>query len=494
MKKIVWSLIAVLILFFLTSCGVPDSNFDKGFLEHESYNDESYLEINENPFVDVLKNPSSYFSLDNSTAGYANLRRMINSEVSYINPNAVKIEEMINYFTYDYESPTDDVLNISAGMIDTPWNEETKLVTIGVKAMEVDLTNKKPTNIVLLLDVSGSMSAPNKLPLLQSAFKLFVESLDDNDVISIVTYASGDQVLLNGARGYEKTRIMAVIEDLEAGGSTAGAKGIQTAYEIAKENFIPNGHNRVIIGTDGDFNVGISSTNELKNFISEKRDEEKIYLSVLGFGYGNLKDDKLETLANSGNGTYAYIDSITEAKKVLIEEMGGTLNIVSKDTKTKVTFNPKYVKSYRQIGYENKKLTKEEYEDESTDAGEIGAGHMATAVYEIILNTDDDIESTMDSSWFNVEISFKDPETDESKVIQKFFNDKSKLSNNSEDIYFISAVVEFGLILRDSAYKADADLNSLIARIQDMNSVKNNVYKKEFRELLLKYRNIISEK
>ena len=181
--------------------------------------------------------------------------------------------------------------------------------------MGSDLANKKPTNIVLLLDVSGSMSAPNKLPLLQSAFKLFVESLDDNDVISIVTYASGDQVLLNGARGYEKTRIMAVIEDLEAGGSTAGAKGIQTAYEIAKENFIPNGHNRVIIGTDGDFNVGISSINELKNFISEKRDEEKIYLSVLGFGYGNLKDDKLETLANSGNGTYAYIDSITKQRK-----------------------------------------------------------------------------------------------------------------------------------------------------------------------------------
>src|SRR5690554_4469323 len=425
MKKIVWSLIAILVLFFLTSCGVPDSNFDKGFLEPESYNDESYLEINENPFVDVLKNPSSYFSLDNSTAGYANLRRMINSEVSYINPNAVKIEEMINYFTYDYESPTDDVLNISAGMIDTPWNEETKLVTIGVKAMEVDLTNKKPTNIVLLLDVSGSMSAPNKLPLLQSAFKLFVESLDDNDVISIVTYASGDQVLLNGARGYEKTRIMAVIEDLEAGGSTAGSKGIQTAYELAKANFIPNGHNRVIIGTDGDFNVGISTNEGLKNFISQKRDEEKIYLSVLGFGYGNLKDNNLEVLATSGNGTYAYIDSITEARKVLVDEIGGTLNIVSKDTKVKVTFDPSFIKEYRLIGYENQMLSEEEYNNNKTDAGEIGAGHTTTAIYELVLNTEDEVEKTLDEGWVNVEISYKDPETEEDLKINKSIDDKS---------------------------------------------------------------------
>src|SRR5690606_194249 len=313
-------------------------------------------------------------------------RRKINNGVTNIPQGAVKIEEMVNYFSYDYEAPTDAALKVSAGMVDAPWNTNNKLVTIGVKAKEIDLTNKKPSNIVLLLDVSGSMVHETKLPLLQSAFKLFVESLDDNDVISIVTYASRDEVLLNGASGFEKTKIMAVIEDLEAGGSTAGAKGIQTAYEIAKENFIPNGHNRIIIGTDGDFNVGISSFSQLKSFISEKRDEEKIYLSVLGFGYGNLKDDNLETLANSGNGTYAYIDTITEARKVLVEEMGGTLNIVSKDTKTQVTFNPKYIKEYRLIGYENKMLSKQEYEDDKTDAGEIGAGHTTTAVYEVVLN------------------------------------------------------------------------------------------------------------
>lgn len=496
MKKFIYSLLVLSLLFVFTSCSSPDNSFlrspGNSYFEDDTDN-ESYLEIKENKFVSVLDKPRSYFSLDTSTAGYANIRRKINNGVTNIPQGAVKIEEMVNYFSYDYEAPTDAALKVSAGMIDAPWNTNNKLVTIGVKAKEIDLTNKKPSNIVLLLDVSGSMVHETKLPLLQSAFKLFVETLDENDVISIVTYASRDEVLLNGASGFEKTKIMAVIEDLEAGGSTAGAKGIQTAYEIAKENFIPNGHNRIIIGTDGDFNVGISSFSQLKSFISEKRDEEKIYLSVLGFGYGNLKDDNLETLANSGNGTYAYIDTITEARKVLVEEMGGTLNIVSKDTKTQVTFNPKYIKEYRLIGYENKMLSKQEYEDDKTDAGEIGAGHTTTAVYEVVLNGDLDQDSTMDSNWFNVEISYKDPETEESKKIEEYFTDKSVLSKSSEDIKFISAVVEFGLILRNSEYKGSANLDNIISRIQDMNCVKDDVYKKEFKDILFKYRQLISE-
>ena len=283
---------------------------------------------------------------------------------------------------------------------------------------------------------------------------------------------------------------MNIIDDLSAQGSTAGAKGIQTAYNIAKQNFIPNGHNRVILATDGDFNVGIFSIEGLKAFIQEKRDKEKIYLSVLGFGYGNLKDDKLETLATNGNGTYAYIDSITEARKVLVEEIGGTLNIIAKDVKTKVTFNPRYIKSYRQIGYENNKLTEEEYNNIKTDAAEIGAGCTATAVYEVILNEDDSVESTLGNDWFNVEISYKEPETDEPNKISKGFDNTSILSKNGEDIIFIGAVVEFGLILRDSKYKKDANINNIVARIQDLRCVQEDPYKKEFKELLLKYRSI----
>lgn len=486
MKKYFVSIVLILVLFFMTSCNSGRDYFNEDYYPFDE-NTESYLDITENPFVAVSEKPSSFFSLDTSTAGYANIRRMINTGVT-IPENAVKIEQMINYFSYDYEAPTNDIFNISAQIIDTPWNDETKLVTIGVKAVEIDLTNKKPSNIVLLLDVSGSMADPNKLPLLQSAFKMFVETLDDNDIISVVTYASGDRVLLEGVRGYEKAKIMAAIEDLQAFGSTAGSKGLKTAYSIAKKYFIPNGNNRVIIGTDGDFNVGISSVEDLKAFISEKRDEEKIYLSVLGFGYGNLKDNKLETLATSGNGTYAYIDSVMEAKKVLIEEMGGTLNIVSKDTKTKVTFNPKYVESYRLIGYENKKLTEDEYNNIKTDAGEIGAGHRATAVYEVKLNTNEDIESTIGTDWFNVEISFKDPETNEAKVIKKGFDNLATLSKNSEDIIFISAIVEFGLILRDSKYKENANIDNVINRVKDLNCIKEDDYKNEFHKLLIEYR------
>lgn len=498
MKKLIYPVLIFLGFLILIGCDAdgmkdrgpnyaPTDDFDSG---------DVYKELSENPFYKVLEKPNSYFSLDNSTAGYANLRRMINNEVVSIPKNAVKIEEMVNYFSYEYDAPVEDALSISGSISNAPWNPNNKLLTIGVKARELDLTNKKPSNIVLLLDVSGSMHQPNKLPLLQSAFKLFVETLDENDTISIVTYASGDRVLLNGAKGFEKPKIMAVIEDLQAGGSTAGAKGINTAYEIAKNNFIPDGHNRVIIGTDGDFNVGISSMNALKDFISEKRDEEKIYLSVLGFGYGNLKDNNLETLANSGNGTYAYIDSITEAKKVLVEEMGGNLNIVSKDTKTQVTFNPIYIKEYRLIGYENQMLTEDEYKDERTDAGEIGAGHTTTAVYEIVLNDDENIESTLGNDWLEVEISYKDPDTEleESKKISKLINNTSVLSKSSEDQIFISSVVEFGLILRDSEYKADANLDKLIERIQDLNSVKNDAYKQEFLDLLFKYRSYMSER
>lgn len=488
MKKILYPILTLIFVLVLSGCSMAkDMSYDDSLGPNLNETGDSYLEIRENPFIESSKNANSYFSMDTSTASYANLRRMINNKVTAIPKNSVKIEEMINYFSYDLEAPTTDVLKISAQITATPWNGQNKLLTIGVKAKEIDMTNKKPSNIVLLLDTSGSMMAENKLPLLQSAFKLFVENLDANDTISIVTYANSDKVLLSGAKGFEKNKIMAVIEDMQAGGTTAGSKGIQTAYEIAKANFIPNGHNRVIIGTDGDFNVGISTTEGLQEFISKKRDEEKIYLSVLGFGYGNLQDDNLETLAASGNGTYAYIDSITEARKVLVDEIGGTLNIVSKDTKVKVEFNPRYVKEYRLIGYENQMLTEEQYNNQKTDAGEIGSGHTTTAIYEIVLNTDDTVEDTI-GAWLAVDISFKDPDTDNERIISAGFDDKTVLSKDNEDVLFISAVAEFGLLLRDSQYKASANIDRIISRIQDLDCVENDALKKEFLELVKAYK------
>lgn len=489
MKKYYYFVFSLLLLFVLTSCGAYR---EKDYLDGpngqwDNPNDEdSYLEIIENSFQETIKNPNSYFSLDTSTAGYANFRRLVNNGAS-IPKNSVKIEEYINYFKYNYEAPTnDDALKISGEIMDSPWNSGNKLVSIGVKAKEIDLISKKQSNIVLLIDVSGSMSAANKLPLLQEAFKLFVDTLDNDDIISVVTYASGEKILLDGARGFEKAKIMAVIEDLYAGGATAGAKGIQTAYQVAEKHFIEGGHNRVIIGTDGDFNVGISSTGDLKKFISDKRDKSNVYLSVLGFGYGNLRDDKLETLANSGNGTYAYIDTINEAKKVLVDEIGGTLNIVSKDTKTKVMFNPRYVKAYRLIGYENKLLSEDDYKNPRADAGEIGAGHTATAVYEIILNDNLDVESTLENNWLEVEITYKDPDTNESKVISKLINESFIRITPSEDILFISSLIETGLVLRDSKYKGEASLRNAYDRIKSLPSVQLDPYRLEFKDLLKK--------
>mgnify|MGYP000970293896 CR=1 FL=1 len=268
-----------------------------------------------------------------------------------------------------------------------------------------------------------------------------------------------------------------------AGGSTAGADGIKTAYKLAEKHFIKEGNNRVIIGTDGDFNVGISSINDLENFIANKR-QTNVYLSVLGFGMGNLQDSKLSTLANAGNGNYAYIDTINEARKVLVEEIGGTLNIVAKDTKTQVTFNPAYVYEYRLLGYENKLLSDEEFDDENADAGEIGAGHVTTAVYEVVLNKGSKTDSTMEDNWLKVLIRYKDPANEKNKEVQKYVNATSEKSKPSEDILFISGVL--GLILRNSPYKGDASYQSIINRIKDLNVITNDTYKEEFVSLVKK--------
>ncbi|MGI6677290.1 MAG: vWA domain-containing protein [Bacilli bacterium] len=487
MKKIFFVFFFALLLFVFVGCGGHNyGSYNYPMVVDPDALGESYLDITENPFVSAQEQSTSAFALDTSTAGYANIRRMINQGTT-VPKSAVKIEEMVNYFKYDYPAPAPgDGVGVSAEIIDCPWTPGNKLLTIGVKAEPLEIISPRKNNLVFLLDVSGSMAAPNKLPLMQDAFKLFLETLDDDDTISVVTYASGVSVRLNGAKGFEKKMIANIIEDLTAEGATAGSKGLQTAYAVAAQNFIEGGNNRIILGTDGDFNVGISNNKKLEEFITEKR-KSGVYISVLGFGTGNLKDDKLEIITQNGNGKYSYIDSINEARKVLVEEIGGTLNVVAKDAKAQVTFNPRYVKEYRLLGYENKLLTDEEFEDEATDAGEIGAGHVATAVYELVLNDDEGVESSLGNNWLQIAVRFKSPEDDSPGEVVLPVNESHEKSAPSEDALFISGVIEFALLLRDSEYKGNASRQAIIARLSELNSVENDEYKKEFLELVEKY-------
>ncbi|MFA5449759.1 MAG: von Willebrand factor type A domain-containing protein, partial [Clostridia bacterium] len=379
------ALIVIVALFsaVLMSCtgnytGKDDYNYYPAQPDYAQESGDEFTEITENKFLKASEFPSSSFALTVSTAAYPNLRRYINNGYK-INKNQVRIEEIVNYFKYDYPAPNDgDPLSVQANFFDCPWNEEAKLLTVGLRAEDVEIGSIH-NNLVFLLDVSGSMRGADRLGLMQSAFLLLLDNLGENDVVSIVTYAGGDSVLLSGANGAEKDRISNVIDDLAAGGSTAGAAGIVTAYELAEEYFIEGGNNRVILATDGDFNVGISSREGLESLITQKR-ESGIYLTALGFGFGNLKSNNLETLANKGNGSYAYIDTINEARKVLVEEIGGTLYTIARDAKARVEFNPEYVDSYRLLGYENLLLTEEQWEEPEADAGEIGAGFTVTAV------------------------------------------------------------------------------------------------------------------
>ncbi len=351
-----------------------------------AFNTEQYDHIQENGYLEAMSNPLSTFSIDVDTASYSNVRRFING--SQLPPtDAVRIEEFINYFNYDYPQPDGEhPFSITTEVSTAPWNPAHKLVHIGLQGQQVDKTELPDSNLVFLFDISGSMNDANKLPLLKQGFRLLVEQLTERDRVAIVVYAGAAGLVLPSTSGAEKATILEAIDRLEAGGSTAGGAGIQLAYGQAKENFIPNGNNRIILATDGDFNVGASSDGELVRMIEEKRDDG-IFLSILGFGTGNYKDSKMEKLADKGNGNYAYIDTIREAKKVLVSEMAGTLLTIAKDVKIQIEFNPTKVQAYRLIGYENRLLAKEDFTDDSKDAGELGAGHTVTALYEIIPTT-----------------------------------------------------------------------------------------------------------
>lgn len=467
----------------------------------EVWNTEEYDSIRETGLQSVHNQPLSTFSVDVDTASYSNLRRMIEDGYSLqeIPSGAVRTEELLNYFTYDYNLPEgDEPFGVTTVLGDCPWNENAKLLQIGLKTEEIDFSEAPDSNLVFLLDVSGSMYSDDKLPLLQKSFAMLAEELTEKDRVSIVTYAGSDKVVLEGVSGDEKTKIIDALESLEAGGSTNGADGIETAYKLAGEYFIEGGNNRVILATDGDLNVGVSSESELDELITEKK-ESGVFLSVLGFGTGNMKDNKMETLADRGNGNYAYIDSLSEAKKVLVEQMGATLVTVAKDVKLQVEFNPAYVKGYRLLGYENRMLQTEDFDDDKKDAGEIGAGHMVTALYEIIpVNSEQEIPETElkyqaesgnvgveNGEWLNLKIRYKAPDSDESRLCSYPVTEDAYMEQPGEDFYFAAAVAEFGLLVRDSEYKKDASFEN-VRELLKLVDTESDEYKDEFVYLVKK--------
>ena len=475
------TLASLLILCRCSPSSLSDHYYNSGISESDSGFSPNYQYdgISENDFVSTAEETSSYFSLDRNTASYSLMRREINQGLT-TNANSVRLEEYVNYFNYNYARPSgEDALALSGSVFDCPWNEENKLFTIGIAAEEISFASDIQNNIIFLIDISGSMFGEDRLGLIQQAFTMLLDNLGDNDYVSIVTYASNCRVALSGARGTEKTKIANVLQDLSASGTTNGSGGIQLAYAEAEKYFIQGGNNRVILATDGDFNVGISDKNQLKNFISEKR-QSGIFLTVLGVGMFNTNDSTMKTLAESGNGNYAYLDSVAEARKVLVEELNGTFNVVAKDAKAGVFFDPETVEKYRLIGYESKMLSQDEFYDENKDAGEIGSGHTVTAVYEI------KIKDNAAGNIATVEIKYKHPESNENKNITETFTTYDYSANPDEDCIFIGCVVEYGLLLRNSEFKGNADFENVISRLSQLSCVREDPFKAEFLEIVKK--------
>jgi Ca-activated chloride channel family protein len=438
---------------------------------------EGYEQVRDNPFLAAATNPLSTFSIDVDTASYANVRRFL-TEGRLPPKDAVRIEELVNYFRYDYPEPAGDApFSITTELGSCSWEPEHRLVLVGLRGRAIDGESLPPRNLTFLLDVSGSMQSPDKLPLLKRAMGVLVDSLRAEDRVAIVVYAGSSGLVLPPVSGAEKGAIHAAIDSLRAGGSTAGAAGIRLAYEVAKDSYVEGGINRVILATDGDFNVGVSSDGELVRLIDEKR-ESGVFLSVLGFGEGNLQDAKMEKLADHGNGNYSYIDSFREARKVLGTEAGGTLVTIAKDVKIQVEFNPARVRAYRLIGYENRALRAEDFADDRKDAGEIGAGHTVTALYEIVpigvaidLPAVDPLKYQKPSAPFadgssnellTVKLRHKAPDGDRSRLQTVVVEDRDVSLEPSADLRFASAVAAFGMLLRDSEYKGSASWSQVV--------------------------------
>ncbi|MCX7024497.1 MAG: VWA domain-containing protein [Spirochaetes bacterium] len=460
---------------------------------------ESYASLPENAFKPAAKSPLSTFSIDVDTASYANARRYI--EDGYLPPpEAVRIEEMVNYFDYSHPDPEKGPIGVRSEIASCPWAPGHRLLMVGVQARRVPMESLPAANFVFLLDVSGSMSDPDKLPLLQKAFTMLVDQLRPQDTVAITVYAGAAGTVLEPTSGDKKAKILAALDGLSAGGSTAGGAGIKLAYSLARKNLKPGGNNRVILATDGDFNVGTTNDNELNKLIETYR-KDGIYLTVLGFGTGNVKDSRMETLADKGQGNYAYIDSVLEARKVLVTQMGGTLLTVAKDVKIQVEFNQAAVKAYRLIGYENRMLATRDFEDDTKDAGEIGAGHTVTALYELIpassaeavppgADPQERTEKPTVTDWAGpetarVRIRFKAPESERSELLEFRANDgNSEFGQASTDFRFAGSVAAFGLVLRGSINKGTADFDMILAIAKQALGRDLNGYRAGFIELV----------
>ncbi len=480
-----------------TLSGQVSSLYIRGTAYMPNQNQESYQKVKENKFINPLKEPLSTFAADVDAASYSNVRRFINSG-SLPEKDAVRVEEMINYFQYEVAGPKNgEPVNIVTELTKAPWNTANQLMRVTLKAKDMPTEKLKASNLVFLIDVSGSMMGPGRLPLVKASLKMLVDQLRDIDHVAIVTYAGSAGVKLESTPGDEKMKIKSAIEELEAGGSTAGAAGIKKAYEIAKQQFIKGGNNRIILASDGDFNVGESSDESMEELIA-KESKSGVFLTVLGFGMGNLKDSKMEILADKGHGNYAYIDNISEARKAMVTEFGGTLFTVAKDVKIQVEFNPTYVQAYRLVGYENRLLEAEDFNNDQKMGGDMGVGHVVTALYEIVpVGVESGMVGTVDPLKYQqrahqaagqrnaelatVKFRYKEPEGEKSKLQQKVVGTTvTELNKVSEDFRFVTAVAELGLLLRDSDFKQKANFEQLILRAKASKGKDEEGYRAEF--------------
>ena len=496
-------LVTMLIIGMLSGCGSGSARNQEGWDMYETamsyrtmsdavigetpeWNTAKYDSVKENDFMASIDHPLSTFSIDVDTASYANLRRMIRNGVNEIPAGAVRVEEILNYFKYDYQRPTGkDKFSISTELTNTPWNGDTKLLRIGIQAADIDYSELPPANIVFLLDVSGSMDSPVRLPMVQSAMKLLIENLTENDIVSIVVYASQEGVALEGVRGDKKEQIISTIDGLTAGGSTAGGKGLKTAYELALKHFIKGGTNRIIWCTDGDLNVGVTDNSSIGK-MAEDYAKKDVFLSIFGVGDDNYNDSLLKEASVKGKGNYHYLDSLFEARKALVDEMGGTLVAVAKDVKIQVDFNPAYVKGYRLIGYERRVMDAKDFDDDSKAAGTLGAGHKVTALYELVLADSKmdikGVESRYQESsglipsgdLLTVAVRYKEPDEDVSSLVEHVVH-LNELGSPSDDQKFVGAAAMWAMMLFDSEHKGDSSYDKIaglleFCRLDDMKS------------------------